>query len=172
VKPIASGMRLALVLSLIVSAACSELTAEPGVTRDAVADVIVRLTRERPTAERTITLRAEPGSLRDRTGASAYVFIHPAPAAKPPVVEVEFRHSATGLQPPDSTGLNEEGELSFTPFTTCSDGGCEEPWHLTITWKEPRDTASLNVQVGIIVSVRYSEGTEVSPDDEITATIE
>jgi hypothetical protein len=162
---------LALVLSLIVSAGCSELTPEPGVTRDAVAEVLVRLTRERPTAERTITLRADPGSLRDRTGASAFLFIHPASAARPPVVEIDFRHSATGLPAPDSSGLDEEGELSFTPFTTCAGGGCEEPWALTITWKEPRDAASLNVQVGIIVSVRYSEGTELAADDQISATI-
>lgn len=172
---IAPGTHLAMVLSLVVSATCSGLTAEPGVSREALADVLIKLTGERPTADLTVTLRADAGSLRDRTGASTYLIIHrPANAARaePAPVDVQLRHPATGLPPPDSTGLNEAGELSFTPFTTCSASPCEESWELAIAWREPRGAAPLHLLIGVVVSVRYGEGTKLSSDDQISATIE
>jgi hypothetical protein len=160
---------LALALALVLSTACSGLTDEPGVTRDALADTVIRLTRERPSADLTITLRADSGALRDRSAATAYLRIQPSGDAQ---VEVDLGHSAKGLPPPDSSGLDEAGELSFSAFTTCPTRACEEPWDVTITWKEPRDAAFLSVGVGVIVSVRYGQEADPPPDDQIGVTIE
>jgi hypothetical protein len=161
-----------LVLAVMASAACEGLTADPGVTRDAVTDRVIKLTRERPTTDLTITLRADAGALRGHSAATAYVLIHPARAANPANVEIELRHSATGLPPPDWSGPDEDGDFSFTAFASCSSGACEEPWGLTITWDEPRDTAFLNVEVGVILSVRYGEEASPPPDGQIGVTIE